>query len=314
LAHEAVHAHQQANASVPPTDQLVVSSPSSPEEIEAGRFADALESGASVATPAQMPTGNVARVMRLRFEATPKDPVPLDIETRINKSTGGPPPGGFAFGWGEQPHLFTWESDVKVHGEPEEDFSDWEVGMLQIVRDYWMNIWWGYEPTPHCHGIFANRRDSKCQSISWFDHTATSAPFTADGDVRKAKIEDSPGALSIPYKNPEPGRDETFGKFNFGSSFVTYLSAHKRSAGFVPEAFQPLKSVYWNLSLEGNFDAGSSNFEKRVIKTGGGKTNVGGVIESYPKEYPPIVGGTTALEETSKISQCWNPMRPLDPC
>src|ERR1044072_6352621 len=51
LAHEAAHANKQADATRPPVEQLSVSSPSSREEGDAERFADALGSGARVAPP-----------------------------------------------------------------------------------------------------------------------------------------------------------------------------------------------------------------------------------------------------------------------
>src|SRR4029453_17473484 len=65
LAHEAAHAHQQVNASLPATQQLLVSSPSNPEEVTAERFASALSSGTRPEPPTQATSGNIARLMRL---------------------------------------------------------------------------------------------------------------------------------------------------------------------------------------------------------------------------------------------------------
>jgi hypothetical protein len=94
LAHEAAHAHQQTDATLPPTKQLFVSSPSSREEVDAENFADALGSGARVAPPFQKTAGSVARLMRLEFVAanTPPPP-PLDV-----KKTLHPPPQTAASG------------------------------------------------------------------------------------------------------------------------------------------------------------------------------------------------------------------------
>ena len=306
LAHEAVHAHQQADASLPRTDRLVPEPPSSPRETEAESFVSALGTGKPLATKVQGKTTGAARLMRLTFDARPKRPNTFDIENRINPNASGPGGDGFGFGWGDDPTLFSWECDVQVNGTPEEEYSNWEVGVLQLMRNYWINFWWGEGPDQkHCGGTFGNIRDGYELSVPWFDKDTTSEPFTAAGDIRTTRIKDSPGALYIPYQNPEPGRNDTSGKFNFGASFVAYISARNRAAGYTPEAFRHLKSVYWNLSLAADFDASLRPDHDPIVKTDGGKTNAGGIIESYPKDDPPIIGGLLAFDMINTIAKCW---------
>jgi hypothetical protein len=140
LAHEAAHAHQQANASLPPVHELKVASPKSPEEAEADSFVDELGSKTIASTPSQIPAGSVARLMRLTFETGNNAPEPHDIGDKssfreLSEHT-------FGFGW-SYPVMLKWNTGpVTVRGTPEEG-SDWKVGMTQLLKDYWFHISWG---------------------------------------------------------------------------------------------------------------------------------------------------------------------------
>lgn len=316
LAHEAAHAHQQVNASLPPADQLVVASPSSGAEADAEKFAAALGSGASVAPPAQMPTGGVARAMRVTFEATHQAPAPIDLAARIDPAIKY---NEFSFGGGD-PALFSWQAEVKVRGTPEEG-SEWKAGMLQLVRNYRLEVWWGREGSAQtsCHGTYENTLDSK-DAGPWFDSSliADQPRFANDGDTQTASIKDSP-QVTLPYTNFKKGPpDATSGRFDFSASFITYVSAFNSKAEntldvFSKDAYQHLKSVKWQLGMTGEFD-GSRTGDERVRKTGGGKTTVGSVrtygpLES-PTEHPPKVTGITGFQKLCPIQQCWDPNLP----
>jgi hypothetical protein len=312
LAHEAAHAHQQINASLPPTDRLVVSPPSSQEEIEAGRFADTLNGETSAATPVQLQTGNVARLMRVTFETTHTDPVPFNIADRVYPN---PVAGQFSFGLGggpemelqgvtypAEPFLFSWEKEVKIHGTPDEKFSDWEVGMLQTMRDYRFDVWWGEGPNAkRCSLALSNLHDGLDLAIPWFDQKTTQGPFQSEGESLRTEIHDSPGA-QVPYQNLTAEPSESFGKFDYHASFVAYVSAHDRNAGDSLDAFRQLESVRWEVNLKGDFDGRQS--PPQIHATG--ETKVENVIV-VPGEKPPVIGGPLAFDELRKIFDCWTP-------
>lgn len=306
LAHEAAHAHQQANATLPPTEQLFVSSPSRREEVDAERFAGALGSRAQVAPPLQKTAGSVARLMRLEFVAANTRPAkPLDIKKTLHAVEN---PDGLSFGLGWGGDLFSWESAVSVHGTPDKD-SEWRAGMIQLMKDYWLNVWW--DNGESCGGSFPMEqiKDSKqgiediragAPELPWFNPTPgyISEQFTSDGQKEKVKMEDSPGA-TIPYR-------ELSGGFNFGATFVTYISAYNNGPNVAnpDDRYQHLKHVYWQTMLAGGFNGK----EKRYWITDGGLTEVLEVRNGVRDDLPPKVDGATAFDTILlPIFQCLNP-------
>jgi hypothetical protein len=309
LAHEAAHAHQQGRASLPSTDQLRVAAPSSPEEEEAHRFADTPGSGTAVATPTQKPAGSVARLMRLTFAANPPPPGKRDIgETFEEKDDNS-----FGFGWCN-PTLFSWASgDVKVHGTPEPG-SEWRVGPMQMLKDYWFNIWWGDGGNQkRCGKSFPalNLRDTRndiSKDLSpWYDSDKKSEPFLADGDPRSTYMEDSPGYFSLPYQHPDLA--DAFGEFNFGCTFFAYISAVNANGGGSPDSVQHLKRVYWQTMLAGRFDARRPRSERLRI-TDGGTTEIGAIDDVKPTDPgPPLAGDANSF--LNPLVACWASRRPV---
>ena len=306
LAHEAAHAHQQADATLPPTKELSVSSPSSREEVDAERFADALGTGAPVAPPVQKTAGSVARLMRLEFVADDTPPAkPLDIAKTLHPVQN---PDGFSFGLGWEGNLFSWESAVSVHGTPDKN-SEWRAGMIQLMKDYWLNVWW--DNGESCGGSFPMERikDSKqglediragAPELPWFNAAPgyITEPFTSDAQTGTIKMEDSPGA-TIPYR-------QSGGGFNFGATFVTYISAYNNGPDVAnPEdRYRHLKHVYWQTMLAGGFDGK----EKRYWTTDGGLTQVLDVRDGVRDDLPPKVDGPTGYDQIIlPINQCLNP-------
>jgi hypothetical protein len=86
-----------------------------------------------------------------------------------------------------------------------------------------------------------------------------------------------------------PARASTRGWFNYGLSFVSYISARDTTVAVTAAAFQHLAHCYWNMSLNGTFDttqpAGSQ------VSLGAGVTNTGRVRSGASAGDPPIIGG-----------------------
>lgn len=211
----------------------------------------------------------------------------------------------FTFGWGE-PYLFTWENEVVMHGAPGR--SNWVVGVVQLMKDYWINIWWGDGPGQiHCGDSFplVKVRDVFDSSYPWFLESTTSDSFRNDGDRKKTIIQDSPGAMSVPYQHPNH-KDANFGHFNFGSTFFSYISAFNKAEPSSTDAWKHIKSVYWQTMLAGTFDARLPS-DQRLKVTDGGLTEVGSVSNGYSEKFPPSLSGLTALEKICPIAKCWVP-------
>lgn len=307
LAHEAAHVHQQARATLPPTIQLRVASPSSREEAEARRFANAQGSGAAAATPAQLPAGNVARLMRVTFETNPPPPVKRDIKESFEEKNAD----SFGFGWCN-PTILSWASgDVKVHGTPEPG-SEWRVGPMQVLKDYWFNISWGEgDNQKECGQSFPalnlrdTRNDISKDNSPWYDSGKVSEPFLADGDTRSTYMEDSPGFFSLPYNHPELA--DGFGKFNFGCTFFAYLSAVNANGGGAADSVQHLKRLYWQTMLAGRFDARKPMGERLRI-TDGGMTEAGSIDDVKPTDPgPPLAGEANSF--LNPMTACWTGKR-----
>jgi hypothetical protein len=314
LAHEAAHAHQQANAALPPTEQLEVSSTSSHDEISADRFANFFARGEGTSLPVQTSHGSVARLMRLTFEvADPGEPKGVDIKERVQPMGGGP--GGqqtFGFGGGgneertvqqgivfePELYLFNWAASARVHGSPGEEFNKWRAGMLQTMRKYSFHISWG-NGAYRCGGDRANFQDGWETGNPWFNPAKTSAPFTGDGDVKGSKIVDSPYAYLVPYQNPKGSQKN--GEFDFRNTFDTYFSV-----GYMPEDI-PLNFVHllktrWELRLKVAFDGTDPLSPKFEIISGG--TTANPPVPVPPGEQP-VIGGKLAQDEIAVFSPCW---------
>jgi len=301
LAHEAAHAHQQANASLPPLHQLRVASPKGPEEAAADSFANGL-GGKTVATPpGQISAGSVARVMRLTFETGNEAPIPVPIGGKssfreLSEHT-------FGFGWCA-PALLTWKTGpVTVRGTPEPG-SDWKVGMTQLLKDYWFRIWWGPEESPTITrggGPWSiNLRDGMSDSGPWFDDIVydkkrhpefepkqTTKPFVQDGDSDPVGgwFEDSPGWLNLPYQHPDAKEPQAFGGFDFGSTFSAYISAYNSKSG----EFQHLKRVNWQAVLAGTFDQSRPKDQRLTVARGGEPGSLAVMEGPFENEKEPLL-------------------------
>ena len=86
LAHETAHAHQEANTSLPPTDQLLVSDPSSKEEHAADTFAANLSNRRVTPPPAQVSNGSLTRLMRVTSKELLKNQILMILRTSSARS------------------------------------------------------------------------------------------------------------------------------------------------------------------------------------------------------------------------------------
>ena len=216
----------------------------------------------------------------------------------------------FSFGWVNDPAIFSMESEIIAHDESNQQAGNWVVGMLQLMKDYKLNISWGEGPSnKSCGDSFPNEniRDVKNSlgGSPWFDPLTTSEPFAGTGDKKGARLADSPGALNVPYQTPVEGQQENFGSFDFGCSFVTYVSAFNYNQPELPGAWKHLKSVQWQTALKGSFDARQEGAKKLVGISG--STSVGTLSNGYPANLPPKLVGLAAIDKVCPISQCWNP-------
>lgn len=283
LAHEAGHTIQ-SDGPTGPVDQMEVSDPSSSTEREADRFAadvDNPEVGA-----AHLGRSSPGRILRrISFTRDNDRFLTNDPATAETAATFQ-----IAQGAGGAPH-FRWDADVTIHGNPGDPFANFQVGPLQIVRAFWLNIWWGTgaNRTHRTSSVAIPIRDATAAGNTWYDDPLASANFGANGDVRSTNLNDTPGVTGQPFANPVGGRASTRGWFNWGMAFVAYIAARDTTRAGAA-AFRTVGSVYWNLSLEGNFDV-TRPVGGRVQVTGGGRTNRGGVIDGPPAEFSPIHGG-----------------------
>lgn len=216
----------------------------------------------------------------------------------------------FSFGWLPDPGIFFWQEEVTVHGGEEIQQGSWMLGMLQLMKDYRLNVVWGSPPQQKkCGDSFpeANLRDVKISMSGspWFDDLKNASPFLQDGESRKTEIVDSPGVLNIPYRHPDPDFPANFGTFDFGCSFISYLSVFNYNDPLSTEAWKHLKSVSWRTSLTGSFDARGEAAEKLGVREGG--TAIEGDSNGYPAGFPPKLAGLAAIDKICPLSQCWNP-------
>src|SRR5690606_33987535 len=52
----------------------------------------------------------------------------------------------FSFGWTTDPGIFSWIAEVAIQGGEEVQGGSWVLGMLQLMKDYHLNILWGAKP------------------------------------------------------------------------------------------------------------------------------------------------------------------------
>lgn len=288
LAHEVAHVAQQSDRVPVVAEHPAVASPTSAEETEADQFASAVRDGGPL-PHLRSPAGGEARVMRqISFvrsndAITTNDAGTAETATTFQIAAGAP----------TAPH-FDWHADVTISGHAGDPFGDWQVGPHQVVRAYWLNVWWGTgaNRTHRTSFVTTPIRDATAVGNTWYHDAYASANFTANGDVRNTGLDDSPGSRNLPFANPIAGRVSTRGWFNRGMAFVAYISARDTTAGTGAAAFRPLAHVYWNLSTAGDFDT-ARPVGSRVQVTSGGSTNAGGVIEGGNREFPTMHGGST---------------------
>jgi hypothetical protein len=285
-----------------------VSSPSSSEEREAARFAAAVSNRSTSPPALHKAAGTVARIMRLRF-------------TRIHDSfeTRDPFPDESHATYFDVGARFGWTCKVKVSGTDGEPFDHFQLGGLQLLHDYKMDIWWDGDgsPTPGLEAKDTHRtttvklpiRDAVNSSQTWFDDSKIPDAFAANGDEREVPLIDNPMVREISFANPIAGRASTHGRFEWSAGFVAYISVRDTTmAPGDPKSFQHLASRYWKLRVSGTFPGTPRRdtfipgvSEPRVTIAGGSRTTPqGAVIDGAPAEFPPIVDGPVGVEELLK--------------
>ncbi|MCY1019295.1 DUF4157 domain-containing protein [Pyxidicoccus sp. MSG2] len=289
LAHETAHAVQQQGASRPSTARLGVSAPSSAEEHEADGFADAVSRGQE-APAVQSRSAGIARVMRAITFTRSNDVITRNHPTAQEDTAGAT--FQIAQGAAAAPH-FEWTTDITIHGNAGDPFANFVVGPQQVVRDFWLNIWWGSgaNRTHRTSRVTTPIRDTTPGGTTWYHDAFASGAFGADGDVRSTRLQDTPGVRRQPYTNPIAGRVGNSGWFNWGMAFVAYVTAQDTTAGTGAGAFRTLAHVYWNLSVSGTFDGAGATAASRVTVTGGGQTNTSRVFSGADSNFPTMHGG-----------------------
>ena len=160
-----------------------------------------------------------------------------------------------------------------------------------MLRNQWANVWWG-TGTNRTHftvTVATPIRDALTAGETWYADVLASANFGASGDVRATRLADSPGLPVVPLANPVPPRVSTRGWFNWGVSFVAYISARDTTEAVAAPAFQHLAHCYWNMSANGTFD--TTQPAGAQVSLGRGVTNVGRVRSGASGGDPPIFGG-----------------------
>ena len=185
---------------------------------------------------------------------------------------------------------FQWEPDVIILGDATDVFADWQVAHHQVVKAYWLNVWWGTgaNRTHRAASVPAGLpiRDATGAGNTWYSDPRAES-FTADGDLRSPHLEDTPSTMQ-PWDNPIAGRVGTSGSFNYGLGFVSTLSARHAPDGTAANAFRHLRHVHWNFSVDGTFDT-TQPVGSRVTLNGGA-VNTSPVIAGVDTNNPPMYG------------------------
>jgi hypothetical protein len=288
LAHEVAHALQHPQHESEPNEHARTTASVDREEEEAKHFADAA-SGTRTNPPPVLKhsakSGLVYRAISFTHAAH------SFIKNAATASEGAT---GFSLSSNPAP-AFQWDTDVTIHGVAGDPFSNFQVGFLQVEREFQINVHWG-SGANHTHrrvrpDSALPRRDATAAGNNWYDDGGPSvAPaFTGNGDVRSPSFDDTPGTGLVPWANPIAGRVSNSGWFNWGDAFVTYLSARDTISG----AFRDLANVYWNLSASGRFDT-TKPVGSRVTLTSPGNVNRSRVLNGGSGEFPAIHGGNIA--------------------
>jgi hypothetical protein len=297
LAHEAAHTVQQQGAAVPALEKLSVTSPGDPEEIEAERFAETVVGSRSIAAPLTLtPSVKPARIQRAISFTRSNDAFVT------NTMTVNPTAAGFQARPSATP-LFQWSADVTIHGTAGDPFGNFEVGPLQVVREKWMNIYWG-TGADRTHRNVKNsakpaRDEAPGSGSPWYSNWRASPAFGASGDVRSTTLADSPQRGVEPWTNPVAGRGGTRGWFNYGMAFVGYISARDTTVGTGAAAYHPTGNVYWNFGIDGHWNNADPVATRMV--TSGGTVNHSRAFDGGSGEFPSMHGGTSShnLEVTT---------------
>jgi hypothetical protein len=305
LAHEVAHAQQQAGSSRPPSAELTLSAPSGVEESEADRFANALHERATPPTLSPQPSGRVARIMRL-LKFSLANGKPAVVKPEVDEGH----PHFFKIAYGTPDTQFKWPATVRVTGDPEDRYQNWQMGMLQVLSSYTFDVWWtGQDETHRTTTVETPIRDAVGVSHIWFsDDMASKEPFTASGDERSATMEDNPGVAAVPFENPTPGKTSTQGRFVWSARFVAFVSAHDMTIPYddaaYPSSFQHVASLAWSLALKGTFPAQRLTGPqiigaKRVVITES-QGSAEGVKSAEAAAVAPILSGPVGVDEINK--------------
>jgi hypothetical protein len=286
MTHELAHTAQQGEVR-DPVAGLPVSAPGSAEETEAHAYAEAARAG--IEPPAVTAGGpGAARISRVigfshaNDVVTPQDPGVAETAATFQIGAGVP----------AAPY-FRWTTDVTISGNAGDPFADFQVGPQQVVRAFWLNVFWGTDANrSHLRSFVPTPiRDTTSGDTTWYDDGLASGNFGAAGDVRSTSLDDTPGVQGLPLANPVAGRTGTRGWWNWGMAFVAFIEARDTTAAG-GAGFRPIAHVYWNLSLAGTFDT-TQPTGSQVTVTSGGTTNVGGVIEGGSGDFPARHAGAT---------------------
>lgn len=295
LTHEIAHTIQNSGVASGRVQDMQVSDPNSREETEADSFAHSVTSHTGdIATP-RASKESATRLMRaITFTRANDTVTKADPGVRENAVAGT---FQIANGAPTAPH-FNWTADVTIHGNAGDPFGNFQVGPLQILRSWWFNVWWGTDANrTHRRGTVATPiRDALTAGNTWYADVLASGAFGAAGDVRSTGLRDSPGVPSTPFANPVAGRVGTRGWFNYGVSFVSFISARDTTAAGAG-AFQHLAHVYWNLSINGNFDTTRAAGSQVAVQDAA--TNTSAVFAGTSTDDPPIIGG--AVPNTAAV-------------
>ena len=285
VAHEVAHAVQQRGSRIPRLQELEVSRPTDAEEIEAERFSEGLSS-----SPSGTPVRAMARPARIHRAIS----FTHSGDTFTKNTMGvGETAAGFQIRPNAAP-LFQWSTNITIHGSAGDPFANFEVGPLQVCRSLNMNFYWGTGATQGHRRVSVTPvpiRDSVVGN-NWYADALVAPAFAANGDVRATNLNDSPQSAVQPWTNPVAGKAGNFGTFNYGASFVAYISARNTTGGFAAGDFRAIGNVYWNVGISGNFNAAHALGAR--VAASGGTVNRSGVIEGASGEFPSMHGGAVA--------------------
>ena len=285
LAHEAAHVSQQGGR-VAAAATLRTGPVASAAEHEAERFAGAVS---GQAPPAPLHAGADAGLIHRVISFTHGN-------HRFHTANIGVDEDAAGFNLNSGANItFQWDADVTIHGVAGDPFGNFVAGFMQVERVFYVNCHWA-EGTPD-HTLRTIRPDAPLprrdafaagNNFMWDDVAHTPPAFGAAGDVRSPMTEDTP-SMGLPWANPVAGRGGTTGWFNYADGFVTYLSVRDT----VANDFRHLANVYWNMSVQGQFNS-TRAVGARVVLAAPGPVHRSGVIEGVSGEFPPIIGGNIA--------------------